>query len=617
MSGSSLNNPLSLPAVLVLAAPAMLLSLPAGAQEATEIDPVVVTATRTARTVDASLASVTVIDRADIERVQARSVPDLLAGAQGIQVVNSGGAGKVSELYLRGTAADHVLVLIDGVKIGSATTGTTAWQDLPISQIERIEVVRGPRSSLYGSEAIGGVIQIFTRKGGGALAPNLSLGGGSYGSANASANLSGGGDKAWWNLGMGYESTNGFNACDGVPGVAGCFTDEPDRDGYRNLSGSARAGYSFGDLGEVGLFWLGTNAQSRFDGSFVNGTKTGQQVLGATGRIRPLAPWDLKLALGQSRDDSDNTLDGTFVTSFDTTRDTASLQNDWTLGVGQIFTLGVDWQNDRVTSTEAYAEDSRDNVGVFGEAQATFAGQDLSASLRQDDNQQFGSHTTGSAAWGYTLAGGVRLLASYGTAFKAPSFNELYFPFFSNPDLAPEQSRSAELGVSGEVQGLNWSVNAYQTDVDDLIVFGPSFIPENIDQAQIRGLELALFGRLADWDLNTNLTLLDPINETTGPNDGNLLPRRAEQSARIDLDRRIGPWGVGASLIGVGRRFDDAANTLRLDPYATVDLRGEYAFGKGWRLQGRLENLFDADYETTAYYNQPGRGIYFTLRYEP
>jgi vitamin B12 transporter len=608
---------LTLPAALVLAAPALLPAHRALAEETTEIDPVVVTATRTARTLDDSLASVTVIERADIERLQAKSVPDLLRGVQGVQVSNSGGAGKVTDLYLRGTAADHVLVLIDGVKIGSATAGTTAWQDLPIDQIERIEVVRGPRSSLYGSEAIGGVIQIFTRKGGGPLRPTLSLGGGSDRSADASAGLSGGGGQGWWHLGAGYKDTQGFNACDGTPLGAGCFTFEPDHDGYHNLSGSARGGYRFGDRGEVDLFWLGTKARSLFDGSFVNDTKTSQQVLGTKARFRPLGPWDLSLSLGQARDASDNRLDGAFTNRFDTVRDTASLQNDLTLGRGTVFTLGVDWQNDRIESTEDYAEDARDNLGLFGQAQAKLGGHDLSASLRQDDNQQFGTHATGSAAWGYTLAGGVRLLASYGTAFKAPTFNDLYYPLFGNPDLAPEQSRSGELGVSGDVQGLRWSLNAYDTQVDDLIVFGPSFIPENVDQARIRGLEMGLAGRVAEWDLNANLALLDPVNLSDGPDDGNLLPRRAEQSARLDLDRRIGTWGVGLSLIGVGRRFDDAANTQHMDPYLTLDLRAEYAFAKAWRVQGRLENLFDADYETAAYYNQPGRGFYLTVGYEP
>ncbi len=608
---------LFLAATLLAAAPSILVVNAAVADEATEIDPVVVTATRTARTVNASLASVTVIERSDIERLQATSVPDLLRGVQGLQVSNSGGPGKVTDIYTRGTSADHTLVLIDGVKIGSATTGTTAWQDLPISQIERIEVVRGPRSSLYGSEAIGGVIQIFTRKGGGALRPSLSLGGGSYRSANASANLSGGGDSGWWSLGGSYQDTEGFNACTGVPNQAGCFTDEPDIDGYRNLAGSARGGYRFGQRGELDLFWLGTKAQSRFDGSFVNDTKTNQQVLGAKGRFSPLDPWDLTLALGQSRDDSDNRLNGSFVTAFDTLRETASLQSDLTLGTAQVLTLGLDWQNDRITSTEDYAEDSRDNVGVFGQIQASLQGHDLSASLRQDDNQQFGRHATGSAAWGYSLSNGVRLLASYGTAFKAPTFNELYFPFFGNPDLTPEQSRSAELGVSGDLGLLQWSVNAYQTKVDDLIAFGPAFIPENIDQAQIRGLELGVTGAHHGWTLSANLTLLDPINQSDGPDDGNLLPRRAEQSARIDLDKDLGAWRLGGSLIGVGRRFDDTANTLVLDPYGTLDLRAEYAFGKGFRVQGRLENLFDADYETAAYYNQPGRGFYLTLRYEP
>ena len=330
-----------------------------------------------------------------------------------------------------------------------------------------------------------------------------------------------------------------------------------------------------------------------------------------------LEPWTLSLALGRSRDDSDNRLDGDFLASFDTTRDTASLQSDFALGPGRMLTLGVDWQNDRITSTEAYTEDSRYDLGVFAEAQVSFAGQDFSASARQDDNQQFGTHATGALAWGHTFSTGVRVTASYGTAFKAPTFNELYYPFFGNPNLAPEQSRSAELGVSGVVYGQRWSLNAYDTNIDDLIVFGPAFIPENVDQARILGLEMALAGAIAGWDYNGNVTLLDPVNNSDGADYGNLLPRRAQQSARLDLDRRIGAWGLGLSLIGVGRSFDDAANTLPLDAYITLDLRAEYFFTPAWRLQARVENLFDADYETAAYYNQPGTGIYLTLRFEP
>ncbi len=177
---------------------------------------IVITPTRTAKTADQSLTPVSVITRADIERSQAQSVQELLRGGAGIAVANNGGDGKISAVFLRGSNSGHVLVLVDGIKHGSATAGTTAFEHIPVDQIERIEVVRGPRSSLYGSEAIGGVIQIFTRKGGGKLTPSFSVTGGSYDTGKATVGLSGGGDHAWFNVNASGASTGGFNSCDGI-----------------------------------------------------------------------------------------------------------------------------------------------------------------------------------------------------------------------------------------------------------------------------------------------------------------------------------------------------------------------------------------------------------------
>ena len=586
--------------------------------EATELSPVVVTATRTAQTADETLASVTVIDRDEIERRQARSFQDLLRGTAGVELSNNGGPGRQTSLFLRGTNFNQTLVLIDGVKVGSATTGATAFQDIPVSQIERIEVVRGPRSSLYGSEAIGGVIQIFTRKGGGPLTPQLSLGGGSYDTYNASGGLSGGDDNGWFNIYGSYENTNGFNACNGEPPFLGCGTIEPDRDGYRNLAGSARAGYRFRNGTELDISWLGTKAHTEFDGDFVNQTDTLQQVFAGKLLVSPLPGWDVALSAGHSVDNSDNLKDGRFQSSFDTTRDVVSVQNNVYVGRKQTVTVGLDYQRDRVGGSENYTVDSRTDWGLFGEYLGNFAGHDLHASLRRDDNEQFGAYTTGNAAWGYTFGNGLRVTASYGTAFLAPTFNDLYFPLYGNPNLKPEESRSLELGLSRTQGWGRWSLNAYQTKIDDLIVARPpDFVPVNFDKARILGLEAIVSARLSAWDITTNLTLLSPVNQSPGNNNGNLLPRRSEQSFRIDADRAFGRFRVGASLYVEGRRFDDPANSIRLDPYALVGLRVEYSLTTAWRLQGRIENLLNENYETVAYYNQPGRAVYLTLRYQP
>ncbi|HEX4889629.1 MAG TPA: TonB-dependent receptor plug domain-containing protein, partial [Alphaproteobacteria bacterium] len=216
---------------------------------------IVVTPTRTAQTADASLASVSVVNRAQIEQRQSRTIADALSGLPGLDFSVNGGRGTASQVFMRGTESDHVLVLVDGVKIGSATLGQSPFEHLPISQIERIEVVRGPRSSLYGSEALGGVIQIFTRKGGGKLAPSFSVTGGSHETGEATVGLSGGGANSWFNLSASGTDTQGINACRGVLNRAGCFVNEPDKDAYRSVSGNARAGMRFENGAELDAHW--------------------------------------------------------------------------------------------------------------------------------------------------------------------------------------------------------------------------------------------------------------------------------------------------------------------------------------------------------------------------
>lgn len=583
----------------------------------TAAEPVVVTATRTARTVDETLASVTVITREDIERLQASSVEEVLRGVPGVTLANNGGVGKVTSMFLRGANSDHVLVLVNGVKVGSATLGTTAIQDIPLAHIERIEVVRGPRSSLYGSEAVGGVIQIFTRKGGGEPAPYVEAGAGSYDTYQTAAGLSGGGARDWYSVSVANTNTRGFNACRGNL-TAGCFAIEPDDDGYRNRSAAFRGGRRFDGGAEFDVHVLHAEGDNQFDGSFVNESKTVQQIIGGKVGFSPVDSWRATLLAGRNRDDSDNFLNGVFKSRFNSERDTLSWQNDISLGRRQLLTLGVDRQTDRIDSTNAYPVTSRDNTGVFAHHQATLGAHDVSLALRGDDNEQFGRHTTGSLAWGRAIGDGLRLLASYGSAFKAPNFNQLYFPLFGNPNLEPETSRSAELGVNGKLSAGRWSLNLFDTEVDDLIAFDPTtFMPVNIDAARIRGAEAVLTQRLGDWRWAGHLTWLDPRNRSNGANHGNLLPRRAEQALRIDLDRAVGYWQFGASVTGEGRRYDDLANTRRLDSYATVDIRAAYRLARHWHLQARAANLFDKRYETAEYFNQPGRNYFISLRYQP
>lgn len=579
---------------------------------------VLVTATRTEQSADATLASITVITREQIDRLQAQSIQDVLRGVAGLTISNNGGAGKATSVFLRGSNADHVLVLVDGIKIGSATTGTASFQDIPVAQIERIEIVRGPRASLYGSEAIGGVIQIFTKKGGGALTPSASFTAGSYGTYNSSAGLSGGGEQGWFNAKMNQQNVRGFNACRGSL-VAGCFVNEPDKDSYHTTSLGLNGGYRFdnGLVAEAQV--LRANSKNQYDGSRFAGNQAEgvQQVVGGSLKFSPMQDWRMTLRAGSSQDNSNAFFNGRFNSRFNTQRDSLTWQNDVAVGDSHLLTAGADYQNDRVDSSTLYAKTTRNNQAVFGQYQGGFGPHSVQANARRDDNQQFGGHTTGGLSYGYALSEATRLTASYGTAFKAPTFNQLYYPGFGSATLRPELSRSAEVGLAGRGVLGKWSLNAYQTDITDLIGLDAFFTPININTARLTGIEGQLKAQLAEWDVNTTLTLQDP-RQTSGKNGGKLLNRRATEALRIEVAHDFGTIRLASSLYGEGRRYDDLANTAgkKLAGYGLLDIRAEYRFSPEWLLQGRLDNLLDKQYETAQFFNQARRGLYFTLNYQ-
>ena len=260
-----------------------------------------------------------------------------------------------------------------------------------------------------------------------------------------------------------------------------------------------------------------------------------------------------------SVDESDYYKNGTFSSRFDTHRDLGSLQADIKAGTG-LVSVGFDWQRDAVDSSTDFDETQRINRGVFGQWQGDFGKQSFQASARRDDNSQFGGQTTGSVRYGFAFSDDLKLVASYGTAYRAPTFNDLYYPRFSNPDLQPETSRSAELGLRGAHANGNWSVSAYQTRAEDLITFdADTFLPINLDRARIRGAEASLDFTLAGWTVLGTATWMDPRNDSPGPNRDKFLPRRARQSGRIDLDRSVGNFSFGGSVYAEGQRYDDVA----------------------------------------------------------
>ena len=608
----------------------------AAAAGVTDLGQVVVTATRTPERLSDTLAATTVIDRTDIERLQARSIGELLADTPSVSIANSGGPGKLTSIFMRGTNSDQVLVLIDGVRFGSATSGLAAIQDLPVAQIQRIEIVRGPRSSLYGADAVGGVIQIFTRDGQGAASgfkptPYFSLGGGgSYTSFDGQAGVSGASRRGHYNFSVSGEQTNGFNACTGRPfdapgGGAGCFADQPDHDGYSRVDGSLNVGYTFAGGLSLGANYLRAQGDNQYDGPTANQSDTVQEIYGVNAALPVTGFWQSSLALGRSRDISTDHLNSVFASRFESRQDTLSWQNDVTINTHNQLTLGVDYRQDEVASSVAFNQTKRDNKAVFGEYQARYGRHEIDLSGRGDDNQQFGQHATGSITYGFHLTDVYTVTAAYGNAFKAPTFNDLYYPNFpgappaSNPDLNPEKSRTAELGFKAEPDWGRWSIHAYQTNIDDLITLDADFTPQNLDNARIRGVEGEISAVLGRWRVAANGDWLNAENRTgNDPNRGNDLPRRPKYTVQFDVDRDLFVrFSAGATARYADARYDDIANRTRLGGYPLFDLRGAVRLAEAWRLQAKLSNVLDRDYETVAFYNQPGRAVYFTLRYAP
>jgi vitamin B12 transporter len=477
------------------------------------------------------------------------------------------------------------------------------------------------------------VIQIFTRqpKAGG-VRPRFKLGAGSNDLRELSAGVDFGFDRAWFGADYSHQATEGYNSCTGrgAPLYAGCFMDDPDLDhdddGYESNAISVRAGARPIDGLTLDVHALRNEGRNEFDADPMFGlgdvSNTTQQVVGGKARWE-LGRTTLTLSGGSNLDRSLQTRDDAFADFFESHRDSASLQADFKVADKQLATLGYDWSRDK-----AFAEDNfgtlvspengalRQNRAVFAQYQGGFGAHDVQASVRRDDNEQFGGHTTGSLAWGMDLGAGFRITANAGSAFKAPTFNELYFPFYGNPDLLPETSDTFEFGVGQRRETWHWDVHAYQTRVDDLIVYDSSlFVANNLEEARIRGGELTGGFSLDGWNVTGAASYVDPRNRSNGENFDKVLPRRARSSGRVEVDRAFGDFSVGATWVAEGRRFEDVANSLELGGYSTFDLRAQWAVTDTWTVQARASNVFDHDYETAAYYPQPGREFGVTVRY--
>ena len=599
--------------------------------EALKLPDTLISANRQVEARNDSSAANTVFTREDIDRLQPSSVTDLLQRVPGVQVAQAGGRGSLPGIYIRGTQSAQSLVLVDGQRIGSSTSGDSNLQHLNIDQIERVEVLRGSRSVIYGSDAIGGVIQIFTRRGNEqGLQPRLHVGFGSNQTWERSLGLSGGDDKTRFNLGASLDDTAGLDR------THESYPSDSDHDAYRNKSVSLSLSHALTDDVEIGANLLDNRGKSEFDNPFgrfdTNTFESVQQQPYSDFNVSSVSSyvdarvnetWKTRIELGHS-ENREKTLDklSDERTVFNTYRDSVNWQNDLTLDARNSLILGGDWYQDRVNSSTAFNEDSRWNRAAFIQHRYQADSFSTELGLRHDDNQQFGSQNTWSGTFTLPLNSDNDLLLSYSEGFRAPTFNDLYYPDFSNPDLKPETSKSYELQWRSQLSDTSrLEASIYRTDLEDAIIFGSHSRPENVASARINGFEAALKQELFGWQSNLGVALIDPRDRDTG----HTLARRARRTASWDLDRQFDRLGLGASWQLVSGSYDDLNNTQPLAGYGTVGLRSSWALNREIKLDLKLDNLLDKGYSRALYsydgsqygYREEGRAWVFGVTWTP
>ncbi len=601
-------------ALAVALAPGLTLADDLPLDQALKLSDTVVTANREAQPRGESSAAVSVFTREDIERLRPASVGELLSRVPGVQVVRNGGRGANTSLFIRGTSNAQSLLLIDGVRVGSVSAGGAALQHLSIEQIERVEVLRGSRSALYGADALGGVVQIFTRRGESqGVHPQLRLAGGSDGTWERSLGVSGGDGRTRYNL------TGSLVETDGIDRTGLSFDSDRDHDAYRNRSFGLNLSHAVSDVLEIGLSAVDQRGKSEYDNPYGRFDTTTYETFPAQpwsefslSSVAAYADaklgdhWNSRLELGHSEDrqeDLDKLYPGSDV--FNTYRDSAAWLNTVELGNGHQLRAGLDYLKDKLHSATAYSEESRWNQALF--VQHGYRGEHFSTEigLRHDKNEQFGSENTWNAALTLPLNSANELVLSYAEGFRVPTFNDLYGPdsWGANPDLDPERSKSVELQWRSQLaEGTRLEASLYRTDIRDLItyVWDPmTYIGRNynVDEARINGFEASLQQDLFGWRGNLALSIIDPRDRDSG----HTLARRAKRSLSLDLDRDIGAFAVGASWQLFSQRYDDVANQREIPGYGVLDLRGSWKASDELALDLKLANVLDKGYSNALY----------------
>jgi vitamin B12 transporter len=569
---------------------------------------ILVTATRMPLEEDATLAQTTVITRRDIEAAGSSSLIELLQRRAGVEIRSTGGAGQPSGVFIRGASAQQTLVLVDGLRLSSATAGGAAFENIALDLIERIEIVKGPMSGLYGSDAIGGVVQIFTR---GYARPRLTaeLGLGSNSTLAFNTGFSAVEGKTSMTINAGYREVAARSASNAN---ASSFTYNPDRDPYDNKHILLKAAHTLWQ-GEVlsASVWQ-SQGRTKFDDGPTGNPSNKQTLTGiqAASENNFASFWKSNLRFGQTIDDID--IRSEFPGQFKTKQNQLVWQNQFSTPVGA-WLLGYEWLGQRVSGSTEYDKSKRNTQSFFASVNESIDQQRLSASVRRDREDQFGSRTTGSASYGIQLWTDELVYISYGEAFRAPSFNDLYFPGFSNPLLRPEKSKSVEYGwrVTKPEYRLNLAI--FDNQIENLIAFDfATNTPQNIRRAQIKGIEVSTDFAWVGFNWRGAVTVQRPEDGDTNKQ----LRSRAKQFGSLAVSKTWDKWDFAVDVNANGKRFDssDEAVSSKLPGYTLLGGSVRYRLDKIWTLELSGQNLTGRNYELARGYNTPGRDVFFNVK---
>ncbi len=593
-----------------------------------ELDRVVVTPARIAQPENLALGDVTLIEGEELRQAGADSIAEVLSRHAGLQITNNGGPQTATGVFLRGANAAQTLVLVDGIRINGSTSGGINWNTIDPATIERIEVLRGAASSLYGSDAIGGVINIITRKTGQdrPLSAFGNFGFGTYDTFKTSAGLSGASNGWDYSFAASRSSSQGFSV---APAPV-----HTDADGYDEHTLKGSLGYTWRPGQHIGL--TAYNGYNRGDTDSYSAALepsvalTRQQIYSFTSTNKLTDAWQSVLRFGFSKDMGENR-DISSSSAFGSLQRSYSWQNNLRLAQGQNLSLILERLEERTLGSTIHTQSKRYTNAVGAIYRGDFGIHHVQASLRNDTITSHGSETTGGLAYDIDLARHWRAGIAGNTAFKAPTFNDLYYPlmgpwfdYSGNPNLLPEKSRNIEASLRYEDADSKASIVIYQNKIRNFInpyvcqayMFGFCSFgrPENVDSATLRGVTLTGERSFGHTRLRASADFQDPRDDATG----NQLSRRARQIYRFHASHRLDNWTLGAEYLFVGKRYEDPANQDPMGGYSLVNLTAEYAFSKSTAIQVRWNNVLDKNYalahlQRNVAYNTPGSNVFVNL----